>query len=335
MGNTDNFFDFVALAFTTSKAVQGQFLASLLSSIIVSRNWTAGKAMYLLTRYSGAAFLIIVLLSDIGLGWNFVGGMEAQHSPQFCFGGLIYTGPGTFIILNAEIILQMRVYALYGRTKKVLALLVFLSLTSLAVIIIQLLGFAREVMGGICTTDDCRTKYSVFMEPAAFLPYLCSASSAPMSGIGWLKISLLESILFVMVLIKARRAKGSLNTLPSNVEIGLKQRTRGITAVMAQDSLTYFAIIFTACLVGTCLSFVSQVRFSLNSRTAFFIYSQLNAYQTVVVAIMTILAPNLLIRLRKEYYGPMETQASNTLTWNTAVPVSGLAPDSTGERTEN
>ncbi|KAI5117675.1 hypothetical protein M0805_002073 [Coniferiporia weirii] len=308
---------------------------------IWSRNWTIGKAMYLLARYSGAAFLIPVSASEIGSGgWNEEPNKELVVPPdslktQFsCFWGYLYNGLGAFIILPAEVILQMRVYALYGRKKKIFVLLVCISLFCLAIVIVQSLGLAGDIVSSICTTKQCDS-YRFLININYYVPLYCSITSPPMSSIGWLTTSVVEFILFVMVIIKARQENNSRITLPSALDNGPEPQIRDTTAAMARDSAIYFAVIFTVCFIGTCLSFISGIQTDLQSDLIAFIFSLLNTYQTVVVAIMAILAPNLLIRLRKEYYGPTETQMGNTLTWNVADPIGGPGLDGARERTED
>ena len=43
---------------------------------------------------------------------------------------------------------------------------------------------------------------------------------------------------------------------------------------------------------------------------------QLNTYQTIVIAVMTFLAPMLLINVRKEYYRFLPTAESDELPWD-------------------
>lgn len=52
-------------------------------------------------------------------------------------------------------------------------------------------------------------------------------------------------------------------------------------------------------------------------KSIWFVRVCLNAYQAVVITVMTILAPKLLVNLRAEYYGPIETLTeSYQLPWN-------------------
>ncbi|KAL5525342.1 hypothetical protein ACEPAF_9212 [Sanghuangporus sanghuang] len=87
---------------------------------------------------------------------------------------------------------------------------------------------------------------------------------------------------------------------------------------MAKDSLAYFAIIFTVCLIGATLVFV--VEHHINAVTLF-IGNQMNAYETIVITMMTILSPKLVLNLRAAYYGPPEDVATQ-LAWNAQVSTS-------------
>ena len=57
-----------------------------------------------------------------------------------------------------------------------------------------------------------------------------------MSAVGWLCVAVVELILFVMILVKARKAKRG--------PIAVAQQTANgdITAIIARDSTTYFAV---------------------------------------------------------------------------------------------
>lgn len=55
----------------------------------------------------------------------------------------------------------------------------------------------------------------------------------------------------------------------------------------------------------------------------------MNAYGTIVITIITILAPKLILNLRVAYYGPPEDIASD-LTWNVHVSTSSAIGESSG-----
>ncbi|KAI5117730.1 hypothetical protein M0805_006215 [Coniferiporia weirii] len=338
---------FYAVESTISKAAQGmsvvthaqntvnqdrmrkQFAASLFFSITVairipkvlnfaeekeyiwSKKWSAGKVMYLITRYSGAAFLILVILDVFELAWydlSVFGAPSAYDSWLFTWSDNLYVASGPPIILLAEIILQIRVYAMYGRKKRVLTLLIFLSIFSSGIAIIQPLGLAY----------GATLPLSVGKISGAFEGYSCIASTIPMSGTGWLTASTVEFILFVMVFMKYRQTKSDRIILSLTAGSVAESRMHDITTIMAKDSTTYFAIIFTICFIGTCVSFVTQGKNMANNPIAVTMGTQLNAYETLTVVIMTLLAPNLLLKLRVEYYGP--TEEISLATWNAAEP---------------
>ncbi|KAI5117673.1 hypothetical protein M0805_002071 [Coniferiporia weirii] len=312
---------------------------------IWSKKWTAGKAMYLLTRYSGAAFMIFVNASIFKLGWNDVRpivGLASDATPStqwLCLRGYLYVGPGTFIILLAEIILQMRVYALYGRQKKVLILLILLTVISLVVAVLQPLGIANDALSLICVFGGCKTSRFIVLGSGASASYYCTDLSSRLTAIGWFVTSMVELILFIMVLMKTRHEKRNHGTLQTSSTLrgGERSHSQDIITAMARDSTSYFAIIFTICLAGTCLSFVTEIRNDFESDIYFLIDSLLNAYQTFAVATMTILAPNLLIRLRMECYGHADTKTNSAaltpMAWNVASHVSG--PGGLGEEGEH
>lgn len=60
-----------------------------------------------------------------------------------------------------------------------------------------------------------------------------------------------------------------------------------------------------------------------------------NTFLTLVIAIMAILAPNLLTSIRMEYYGPVDAQADEEqLLWDVAVPKSNMGPKLGARRRE-
>ncbi|EJD05101.1 uncharacterized protein FOMMEDRAFT_154282 [Fomitiporia mediterranea MF3/22] len=138
--------------------------------------------------------------------------------------------------------------------------------------------------------------------------------SAPfMSGISWAAVSSVELLLFVLVLWKTIQVKGlKFPTWISRSTNG-PRTTQDIATLMARDSVVYFAVIFSVALLGSVLTFLSERSDSRGFLLVFFRDS--NAYQTIVITIMTILAPKMLINIRAEYYGPVGIIATE-ISWD-------------------
>ncbi|KAL5525381.1 hypothetical protein ACEPAF_9251 [Sanghuangporus sanghuang] len=138
-----------------------------------------------------------------------------------------------------------------------------------------------------------------------------------MSAIGWLLNAVIELLLFILVLRKCKKAEGR----GEPRRYTLRSRNPDMIMLMARDSTSYFAVIFSLCLAGTVLGFVTEMG---NVWTSFkvFLASQMNAYQTLVLTAMTILAPKLLINMRAEFYRPVGgylNSQTTQLTWNIAT----------------
>ncbi|KAL5479031.1 hypothetical protein ACEPAI_2319 [Sanghuangporus weigelae] len=278
---------------------------------IWSKKWTVGKGMYLLARYLGTFYLICAVMGMHAFAWNDDGFNDIVNNPfETCLYGNLYDGLGPMIILVAEVILMMRVYALYGRNKMLLILFILLTIILLAFNILQLLSiFVRieesSYIGGISLPKFYSYPFR----------YACMVSN-PISGAGWAVTSFVELLLFLLVVLKVgcRERIGSVmrksNCQPS--------RPLDVTTSMAKDSISYFAIIFTICLIGAALVFA--VEYHSNGVTSF-IGSQMNAYETIVITMMTILAPKLILNLRAAYYDPPEDVATQ-LTWNVHMSTS-------------
>ncbi|EJD08282.1 uncharacterized protein FOMMEDRAFT_151036 [Fomitiporia mediterranea MF3/22] len=298
---------------------------------IWTKRWTVGKAAYLLTRYFGAGYLILVSMSTIHLGWDSSPvqaiAMQEQGIAGFflpsCLYGQIQSGLGPMILTLAKgdipildffatmqvyiasfptVILMMRVYALYEGAKKMLVAFVILTLLLFGFDLYQFLFFLGVVKIG--------------SEPGNFAwakvdgGCLAAPSSA---GIAWTVTSSVELVLFLLVLwkiVKAKMAKRASFVLGDG-----RPSTQDMTALMARDSISYFAIIFSICLVGAISEFLTNRHIIKDQNLLLFLSYILHAYLPFVITIMTILTTKMLINLRAEYYGPSRILATE-LSWD-------------------
>ncbi|EJD05209.1 uncharacterized protein FOMMEDRAFT_27392 [Fomitiporia mediterranea MF3/22] len=203
------------------------------------------------TRYLGAFFLTYLLASSTKIRWEDIFGIfKEQDVPKFfqsCFNGRLFTGLGSMIVLLAEVILVIRVYALFGRSKQAFVASVILLTALLAFNILQLTPVLDSWETGSPTSGYNGVTLS---DPSSCI------SALPMSGIAWAVTSTVELLLFLLVIWKAfqhRKMIASVCNLTSS-----QQPNQDIAAILAKDSIFYFAIIFSICLLGTILVFVLE-----------------------------------------------------------------------------
>lgn len=162
-----------------------------------------------------------------------------------------------------QVILEMRVYALYQKSSRILALMIILSTFSFGVDFIQ--GFQITCVSCLdhsgsmyrhSRTIDLATDFICLGKchqeaphPLSAVEQLlieitgssCTANSLPISTIGWLVTVLVELILFAMVLRKARKhEQGGYISAPSTAK-------RDLTMIIANDSRIYFAMYGYGC----------------------------------------------------------------------------------------
>ncbi|KAL5501755.1 hypothetical protein ACEPAH_9015 [Sanghuangporus vaninii] len=242
-----------------------------------------------------------------------------------CFHGELFAGPGPMIILLAEAILQMRVYALYGRNKKMLIFFILLNVALFGFNVLQFSNLFLYAESGGCPDGGCFEKRDLVRR--GFIPddpevRLGCSLTVQITGVAWGVTSFLEFILFVLVFVKAQAWKICIRKKGTTGDGA--PRVRDIITTMARDSISYFAIladysntlrrIFTICLFT---SFCTSFYMTYYSRFFYFMYIESNALETIVITIMTILAPKLILNLRAEYYGLNQTDQVE-LTWNVA-----------------
>ncbi|KAI0777610.1 hypothetical protein BD413DRAFT_467056 [Trametes elegans] len=172
-------------------------------------SWSTGKVLFLVNRYY--ALCIVICLS-----W-------------FRWQG--WTGVITFVI--AELILQLRLYALYFRDKRILACMVTVCLGAAA--------SSAYVMGNAL---------SQIRSIAVTLPHtgstVCVPTSLPTHFYAfWIPMLISESVLCGLALFR-----GFQSYRPGS---NMFQNGKRIIEVLVRDSLFYFVIIFATYLVNACL----------------------------------------------------------------------------------
>ncbi|EJD05212.1 uncharacterized protein FOMMEDRAFT_166829 [Fomitiporia mediterranea MF3/22] len=230
-----------------------------------------------------------------------------ERHTRLCSAGLngqLFTGFGTMAMLLAEVILQMRVYALFGRNR--MNLVAFVILTAL------LFGFNILQLTRFLIDSEDNVPLERLSLKSNFIPLTCTGA-LPMSGIAWSVTAFVELLLFLLVIWKTIQLR---KEYVLGYDKGHIFKTQDIVALMARDSIVYFALIFSVCSMGVVITFVQEHDKGLDGDIGFTIENLKNAYQTVVITVMTIFAPQLLINLRAESYGPVGIIATQLTTWN-------------------
>ncbi|KAI0826702.1 hypothetical protein BC628DRAFT_1319920 [Trametes gibbosa] len=174
-------------------------------------NWSLGKILFLVNRYY-ALCIVICLAWFKWQGW---------------------TGVITFII--AELILQLRLYALYFRDKRVLACMALVCLGT-AASSAYVMGVALNRVGAI----------------AMILPHKRSTACVPTQlpdhfYAFWIPMLVSESILCGLALLRGFKAYSP--------GVNMFQNGKRIIEILVRDSLFYFVIIFATYLINTILFF--------------------------------------------------------------------------------
>ncbi|KAH9852850.1 hypothetical protein C2E23DRAFT_729979 [Lenzites betulinus] len=174
-------------------------------------HWSLGKILFLLNRYY-ALCIVICLAWFRSQGW---------------------TGVLAFII--TELILLLRLYALYFRDKRVLVFMAIVFLASAAASA-YVMGVAMNGVGAMAVTlpQSQSTVCVPTQLPAHFYAF-------------WIPMLISESILCGLALLRGFKAY-----IPGS---NMFQNGKRIIQVLVRDSLFYFVIIFATYLINTILFF--------------------------------------------------------------------------------
>ncbi|PAV15368.1 hypothetical protein PNOK_0913100 [Pyrrhoderma noxium] len=277
---------------------------------IWKRKWDIGKVLYIMTRYSGISFFVFLCLTEISLGWKTISDERYLYLPivGHTFIPIVkdllsvsFTLFGGVIMIMAEVILQICVYAIYGKNKWILLISVLMNMVSLTICALQTFGYLDVVTNSGCIV------YISFCTDAA---------------ITFVKR---DDAYFDMTI--ARKAKYQFWCKRGSEEV---LKAHDIMEVMAKDSTNYFIILFSVSAIETIAAFVTEVHIA-NSPAPWMnpyniLHWLLNVYQTMAVAVMTILAPRMLINIRSEMYNPDNLSFPvSTLTWDGSPALESFA----------
>ncbi|OCB91607.1 hypothetical protein A7U60_g1145 [Sanghuangporus baumii] len=170
-----------------------------------------------------------------------------------------------------------------SRNRKALVSFVSSTLVLFGVDILQSTNLFLGVEEGLYKDGRCKPNIFAYSDG----PFACMTAQ-PMSGIG-------------LRLFRRSRKRDS-----SNGDI--------LTTAMARESIVYFVVIFTVCFIAVVLVFIFE-HVHIDDESVLF---QMNAYETIVITVMAILAPKLIIDLRAECYHQSATSTIQ-LSWNADV----------------
>jgi len=191
-----------------------------------------------------------------------------QPAPPLTFCARFFHGQNTSIavqMITTHVILELRLYAMYGRNRKILALLVFL-ISAEATVMGVLFGVMRP---GLVGTNN----------PAEGV-FIC-ADGDPLDGAHWtmyywVAVLFIESCLLSLALYQAWLHRS-------------KSHGGGLMRALTRDSVIYFVLIFWIYLANLVLW--AKNRITLN---------ELGVSYSLVISV--ILANRLMIGVRSTYY---------------------------------
>lgn len=198
--------------------------------LIWTGSWSLGKALFLINRYY---FLFAVLFNNYGLLW-------ANITDNFCHRFFQWQGwTGWFACALAEVILQMRIYALYfADGKKILILMVicFIITTStsaaiMGIVLSQLHVASRIPLTNLsfCNSPDIPDYFFTF----------------------WIPVLIFESLLCALALFRGFQTFKSTG--------GLFTSGRHLVKVLIRDSIMYFLIMFATYLTSLLVWVVGPI----------------------------------------------------------------------------
>jgi len=228
------------------------------------KRWSFGKCLFLWSRYYSLVYNIV----------NAVFFMQPAPSLALCMGFFHAQNTSTAVqMVTTHVILELRLYAMYGRSRKILALLLLL-ISCEATAMGVLFGMTRP---GLIATNN----------PAEGV-FIC-ADGDPMDGSHWIMyywvaVLSIESCLLSLALYQAwmhrKKAQGG-----------------GLMRALTRDSVIYFILIFWVYLANLVL-------WAKNKLTL----DELGTSYSLVISV--ILANRLMIGVRSTYYQSEATLAN-------------------------
>jgi len=260
--------------------------------LIWKSRWSLGKALFLISRYYNV-FIVAFNTAVLFL---------PSASVQFCFAWLRWQAvTGVLVYGTTEIILMLRLHAMYGQSKKLVGLMapafVLLLLVELVILVMSSLAQEGEVNA----------------DPHEILPmYVCILQNTwPLSYLYWLPFLVFETMLFTLALVR-----GVKSYLDHELRL-VFDRGKAMRAmeVLLRDSILYFLLIFSAFLVNFLCWVIADGRLG-EIPVAF------------CVSMSSVMSQRLLLNIRKNFEersagGPECEDETDLLTLTAATPTFG------------
>lgn len=180
--------------------------------LIWKAHWSMGKVLFLLNRYYPAASVV----------FNNYGLFSPTLTPSFCTRFFQWQGwTGLIACMLAEVILQMRLYAMYSLNKAVLALMVVSFVASTVTS-----GWIMHTILGKITATTVNIPNGKFCMPIGISDHFYTF---------WIPMLAFEFLLCVLALIRGFQAFIS--------DGSLFRRGRDLVRVLLRDSVLYFLVI--------------------------------------------------------------------------------------------
>ncbi|KAF7289752.1 hypothetical protein MIND_01348800 [Mycena indigotica] len=188
--------------------------------LIWRSSWSMGKILFIINRYYT---LFSVVLNNYSL-------FSASLTDSVRLNFLRWQGwTGMVTAVIAEVILQMRLYALYYQDKKVLALMSTLFVLSLA----ASAAIMGTVLGGLSAISHLPGTGVTFCIPIGTPQYFF---------VYWIPMLFFESLLCVLALYRGLRT--------FRASVSLYQSGRHLVTILIRDSVLYFIVMFASYLTN-------------------------------------------------------------------------------------
>jgi len=212
--------------------------------------WTWSRLAFAANRYIAP----MIALTNLGAS------LVTNLTPNFCSFYTVYlatiSGPLQFLLV--EIVLTLRLYALYGKSKRILAgLIVFLLFTTLTSSVVVTLEFGTN-HGAVLGTPNF---------PICFAQIKGNKTRSFLWAY-WIPIALFEIVAFFLALYKTRQHIQDTRPLVQNSvidtgRVGGKTLGQQLVEALFRDSLFYFALMSILVLIGAFLNHFGNETFGV------------------------------------------------------------------------
>jgi len=262
-------------------------------NLVWRARWSVGKILFIIIRYEN---LFIFPFQTLAM-------FIPAPTEQFCVAWVRWEWCiGLTTSLLAEIVLQLRIYAMYGRSKKIALLLITgfsLSVVATLIILIKLF-LSDQVMNALIP---------------GVRPLFCTLNVPPFWWSFWIPTITFELLLFGLALYKGYES------LCSQASIGWSGKTT--LDILIQDSIFYFLVVFSVYVINLILWTTGGIKFA----PIVLVYT---------VAMPSIMSQRLLLNIRRSLKTTIgDTAPAGVDTWVVPQWTSSADVQQEGEVAEN